>query len=156
MHQSALNTIPQQLSLSDEYFPGSTPCILLAEPDHDVRRLLKYSLNKCGYSVIECAHGMELMIHLGTLAAASKPERVDLIISDIHIPGINGIEVFERIKHEGEFPPFILISASRDKAQRKKTGRFKALSIFDNPYDVDDLLMKVMKLLPPESHGATT
>jgi CheY-like chemotaxis protein len=150
------NDTYQQLLLSEECFSESTPCVLLAEADKEVRKLLKYTLAKCGYSVIECSHGIELMIWLGTLSAADKRDKVDLIITDILMPGISGIEIFKEIKNEGGFPPFILISASRDKVMSNQAKKFGAVSIFDNPFDVDELLGKVMKIVPPESHGATT
>ena len=143
----------QQLLLSEECFPESTPCVLLAEADKGVRNLLKYSLTKCGYSVIECSTGTELMSRLGTLATAEKPDRVDLIITDIRMPGVSGIEIFTEIKNEGGFPPFILISASRDKVLSNQAKRSGAVPIFSNPFDVDELLVKVMKIVPPELYG---
>jgi CheY-like chemotaxis protein len=156
MAQTQSNDKYQQLLLSGECFSESTPSVLLAEADKEVRKLLKYSLTKCGYSVIECSHGVELMRRLGTFATADKPDKVDLIITDIRMPGISGLEIFKEIKNEGGFPPFILISASRDKVLRNQAKRFGAVSIFDNPFDVDELLIKVMKIVPPESYRATT
>jgi len=156
MSQSQSNYKYQQLLLSEECFSESTPSVLLAEADKEVRKLLKYSLTKCGYSVIECSHGIELMRRLGTFATADKPDKVDLIITDICMPGISGIEIFKEIKNEGGFPPFILISASRDKVHCNQAKSFGAVSIFGNPFDVDELLVKVMKIVPPESHRATT
>jgi CheY-like chemotaxis protein len=146
----------QQLLLSEECYSESTPRVLLAEADKEVRKLLTYSLTKCGYSVIECSHGTELMSRLGTLATADKPDKVDLIITDIRMPGISGLEIFKEIRYEGGFPPFILISASRDKVLCNQAKRFGAVSIFGNPFDVDELLLKVMKIVPPESYRATT
>ena len=156
MSQAKSNDKYQQLLLSDECFSESSPSVLLAEADKEVRKLLKYSLTKCGYSVIECSHGIELMSRLGTLATADKPDKVDLVITDIRMPGISGLEIFKEIKNEGGFPPFILISASRDKVLCNQEKRFGAVSIFGNPFDVDELLVKVMKIVPPESHSATT
>jgi CheY-like chemotaxis protein len=96
------------------------------------------------------------MSRLGTLATADKPDKVDLIITDICMPGISGIEIFKEIKNEGGFPPFILISASRDKVLSNQAKRSGVVSLFENPFDVDDLLEKVMRIVPPESHGATS
>jgi CheY-like chemotaxis protein len=151
MSQFQSSYIYQQLLLTDECYSDSTPSVLLAEADKEVRKLLKYSLTKCGYSVIECSHGTELMCRLGTFATAHKPDKVDLIIADISLPGISGLEIFRGIKNEGGFPPFILISASRDKVFCNQAKRFGAVSIFGNPFDVDELLEKVMKIVPPES-----
>jgi CheY-like chemotaxis protein len=156
MSQSQSSYQYQQLLLSEECFSESTPSILLAEADKVVRKLLKYSLTKCGYSVIECSHGTELMSRLGTLAIADKPDKVDLIITDIRLPGISGLEIFKKIKNEGGFPPFILISASRDKVLSNHAKRLGAVSVFGNPFDMEELLVKVMEIVPPEAHSATT
>lgn len=151
MHQAGSRTTPIQLLLSGDYFPGSAPRVLLAEADVDARILLKNSLNKCGYSVIECTHGVELMIQLGTLASAGDSEKVDLIISDIRIPGLKGMEIFEQVRKEGGYPPVILISSSRGRAHRYQARRAGAFPIFGDPSGVDRLLMEVMKTVPPES-----
>jgi CheY-like chemotaxis protein len=158
MSQAQSNNQYQQLLLSEECFSESSPSVLLAEADKEVRKILKYSLTKCGYSVIECSHGIELMRRLGTLATADKPDKLDLIITDIRMPGISGLEIFKEIKeikNEGGLPPFILISASRDKVLRNQEKRFGVVSIFGNPFDVDELLVKVMKIVPPESLGSS-
>ncbi len=152
MSQAQANNQYQELLMSEVCFSESSPCVLLAEADKQVRKLLTCSLTKCGYSVIECSHGTELMSRLGTLATAEKSDRVDLIITDIRMPGISGLEIFNEIKNEGGFPPFILISASRDKVLSNQAKRSGAVSIFGKPFDVDELLVKVMKIVPPESH----
>jgi two-component system, chemotaxis family, chemotaxis protein CheY len=156
MSQAQPNNEYQELLFSEECFSELSPSVLLAEADKWVRKLLKYSLTKCGYSVIECSIGTDLMIRIGTLATADKRDRVDLIITDISMPGISGLEIFKDIKNGGGFPPFILISASRDKVFSNRAKRSGALPIFSNPLDVDELLVKVMKIVPPESHRATT
>jgi CheY-like chemotaxis protein len=152
MSQAQSNYQYQQLLLSEECYSDSTPSVLLAEADKEVRKLLTHSLIKCGYSVIECSHGTELMRRLGTFATADMPDKADLIIADIRMPGISGLEIFNKIKNEGGFPPFILISASRDKVLCHQAKRVGAVSIFGNPFDVDELLVKVMKIVPPEAH----
>jgi CheY-like chemotaxis protein len=152
MSQAQFKYEYQQLLLSEECFSESMPRVLLAEEDKEVRKLLKYSLTKCGYNVIECPHGTELMGRLGTLATADKPDKVDLIITDIHMPGISGIEILKEIRNDSGFPPFILISASRNKSLGNQAKRSGAIPIFGNPFDVDELLAKVMKMVPPESH----
>jgi len=130
-----------------------SPCVILAEADPDVRCLLKYSLNKFGYSVIECAHGAELIIRLGVLAAGMAPERVDLVISDVRLPGMDSREVFDALRKEPEAPQIIWISSSR-KGDVSGFGRkLRPVSIFSHPFGVDELLEKVMKVVPPETCG---
>ncbi|OGS90364.1 MAG: transcriptional regulator [Gallionellales bacterium GWA2_60_18] len=74
----------------------------------------------------------------------------DLIISDIHLPDLNGEEVFERLLATGQaLPPFIFITgyASIDRAVRLlKQG---AADYISKPFDLDQLVEKVCQLCPP-------
>jgi len=129
----------------------SSPCVILAEADPDVRCLLKYSLKKFGYTVVECAHGAELIIRLGVLAAGTSRSKVDLVISDVRMPGMDCREVALALRKEKGVPPVIWISASR-KGESHGPGRMlRAVSIFSHPFGVDELLERVMKAVPPES-----
>lgn len=151
MHQTGTRMAPEQRLMSEEYFFGTAPRILLAEANHDVRRLLRHTLIKCGYCVNECAHGLELMIRLGTLASARDSERADLIISNVRMPGMHGVEVLEQIKKESGYPPVILICTSVDRDAQRHARRHGALPIFQDPYGIEDLIAKVIEAVPPES-----
>ena len=59
--------------------------ILLAEDDDSLRAFLTRALERAGYEVRSCADGEEAITHLG--------ERWDLLLTDIVMPGVDGIEV---------------------------------------------------------------
>lgn len=131
----------------------ATPCILLAEQDLRQRKIMRYSLNKYGYSVIECPSGMELLDWFGALSFPRRPENIDLVISDISLPGVTGLEILEEVGHRKGFPPFIMISSYRDRPLDRLARKFGARSVLAKPIDVDALLASVIEVIPSASPG---
>lgn len=126
----------------------ASPCILLAEQDDSLRGILKSFLNKYGYSVIECSTGIDLLDWFGALSFPRRPENIDLIISEIRMPGVSGLEILEEVGHREGFPPFIMISAYRDRALNRLARKFGAASVLTKPIDSDALLSRVIEMVP--------
>jgi len=126
--------------------------ILLADDDYEMRALLTLSLLRAGYKVVECPDGWSLLEHLeGYILLGSEDEKVDLIISDIRMPGITGIEILRGLPQGRGYPPVILITAFGDKKTHRQAEQFGATAIFDKPFEIDDLLAKVCKIVPLEN-----
>jgi CheY-like chemotaxis protein len=123
------------------------PRILLAEDDTEMRKLLVARLARAGFHVIECADGYELLDHLGYPALVSQPDDFDLIVSDIRMPGVSGMEVLEGI-HETEWSvPMILITAFGNEDTHQEAARLGAASTFNKPFDIDDLIERIREVL---------
>lgn len=122
---------------------------MLAEDDDDMRKLLAWSLRKYGYEVIECTDGIHLLDHLSSFFFPEETETFDLIISDIRMPGVTGLEVLEGMHKYKTFPPMVLITAFGDEKTHKQAHQWGAAAIFDKPFDIDDLLAKVQEIVPP-------
>lgn len=125
--------------------------ILLADDEKEMRKLLSQAFRKAGYAVTECSDGLDLLTHLESFLFFQKERRryVDLIISDIRMPGLTGMEILEGIRSARGFPPMILITAFGDDETHNLAEKFGAVAMFDKPFDIDDLLIKVHKLVPP-------
>ena len=134
---------PQSVKASNLYH------VLLAEDDHEMRRMLAWSLRENGYKVTECDDGHCIIKNLGFLEPFRKTQNFDMIISDVRMPGVTGMQVLESAKEFEDFPPMILITAFGDEnthAQAKKLG---AAAMLDKPFEVVDLLARVAHILPP-------
>jgi two-component system, OmpR family, response regulator len=79
--------------------------ILIADDDQHIRELLAFALTKAGMSVIEAEDGEAALAQV----AARSP---DLVILDINMPKMDGLEVCRRLRAEGNVP--ILFLSSRD------------------------------------------
>lgn len=67
--------------------------ILLAEDDHATRQFLAGALEKSGHSVTACADGLEALA-----AYEAAPDSFDLLLTDIVMPGMDGVELANRAK----------------------------------------------------------
>ena len=149
--QTSLGKTQKETTVTNPYH------ILLAEDDKEMRALLALSLRKAGYEVTECHDGVGLLTHLAPLLLPNGigDNDVDLIISDIRMPGFTGMEVLEGAPKNEGFPPMILITAFGDEETHVLAKEFGAAAMFDKPFDMDDLLAKVHELLPLDARTKT-
>ena len=125
--------------------------ILVAEDDGEMRRLLASVLAKDGYEVIEAESGIELIDFFGLALFEKSPcSPVDLVISDLRMPGYSGLEVLSRLRARNCSVPFILITAFGGEEIHRSARDLGAAAVFDKPFDMEDLRTVVLNMLPPE------
>jgi DNA-binding response OmpR family regulator len=125
------------------------PRLLLAEDDFDMRTLLAWSFRRIGYEVVECPDGVRLLDFLFSTDSPADPGDFDLIVSDIRMPGVTGLEVLEGIRESKGFPPMILITAFGDRETHEKARRLGAAAILDKPFEIEDLLARAREIVSP-------
>lgn len=136
--------------LSEKHHNSHSFRILLAEDDKEMRSLLALMLRKEGYQVRECMDGLSLLDMLSSFFLPDEEhENFDLIISDIRMPGVTGMEILMGANELDDFPPIILITAFGDKETHVQAERLGAVALFDKPFDIDEMLEKVRAILPP-------
>lgn len=143
-------------SLDSEAAPGSPtdapapprpPCVLVAEDDQAMRNLLVEQLRKRGYDVIEAANGIEVL----EILTKSLPgeNAIDLIVSDIRMPGVTGLEILAGLRSSQWSTRVILITAFGDARTHAEAARLGVLRVFDKPFKMADLITTVAGVLPP-------
>jgi len=123
--------------------------ILLAEDDDEMRNLLAESLHGEGYDIVECPNGLGLLMSLRDYIvppSGSPKKEFDLVISDIRMPGVTGLEILEGLHHVGDCPPIILITAFGDSATHQRAEQCGVAAMFDKPFDMNELLGKVQDI----------
>jgi CheY-like chemotaxis protein len=130
------------------YYKNAPLRILLAEDDLEMRRMLSWYLRKKGCDVTASKNGDDLMRHLGFLGPLEYFHGFDLIISDIRMPGVTGLQVLEAAKEFDDFPPMILITAFPDKQTLDLSRRLGAAALLTKPFDMDDLLSIISQIFP--------
>ena len=115
------------------------PRILLAEDDAEMRALVSGDLRRAGYSVVECADGAAL---LRRLDAENRTEghSVDLVVADVRMPELSGLDVLERLRAADPFTPYIIVTAFGSADTRRAAVRLGAIAMLDKPFEIDDLL----------------
>jgi DNA-binding response OmpR family regulator len=128
--------------------------VLVAEDDHEMRRLLKQALQRDGYEVIEANNGAELLKDLGARGFANIG--ADLLVSDIRMPGATGMDVLRALRKHGCNVPVVLISGFCEESQAREARDLGATAIFHKPFEVDDLRIAVHFFLRPSVQPRTT
>ncbi|MEO6761565.1 MAG: response regulator transcription factor [Candidatus Saccharimonadales bacterium] len=114
--------------------------ILIVEDEHRIAHAVKEGLEQETYAVDVCYDGQE-----GYLAASS--EDYDLVILDVMMPRMDGIEVLRKLREEGNHTPVLLLTAkdqSRDIAHGLNSGADDYLA---KPFAFEVLLARVRALL---------
>ncbi|HMB16165.1 MAG TPA: response regulator [Pelovirga sp.] len=111
-----------------------TPRVLIAEDDTELRELLALVLEHAGYQVCQCRNGEQLLARL-----AEQP-LFNLVISDIRMPGLNGLEVLAQRSGKTQQIPFICMTAFGDEQTHRKARHLGAAATIDKPFDLDEMM----------------
>ena len=127
--------------------------ILVADDDPHIRQLLVFALGKAGLETIEAADGEEVLNRV-------EIHRPDLIVLDINMPRMDGIEVCRRLRADGDLP--ILFLSSRDDEIDRIIGiELGADDYVTKPFSPREVVARVMAILrrvaghPPQVDRAT-
>src|ERR1700675_2572913 len=85
--------------------------ILVVEDDRTLRQALTFNLTREGYDVITAAEGE-------TALGMARAQRLDLVLLDVMLPGMSGVEVLRALRSEGISTPVIVLSAKGDEIDR--------------------------------------
>lgn len=116
------------------------PVVAAVDDDFRIRESLASLLESAGYAPVVFSSGEELL-GSGTLAKAT------CVITDVRMPGMDGLELQRRIKLERPTLPVILISAHHDADVRKKAIDEGAVDVLYKPFDATDLLKIIQSAL---------
>lgn len=124
--------------------------ILVVEDEEKLARFIELELMHEGYQVDKCYDGREaLQLIMGE--ADDTQIRFDLVLLDIMLPGINGLEVLRRMQTKGNQTPVILLTA-RDAVMDKVNGLDAgAVDYITKPFAIEELLARIrvaLKLHP--------
>jgi signal transduction histidine kinase/CheY-like chemotaxis protein len=122
--------------------PGGTETILVVEDELTVRELSRKVLEQHGYTVME-AHDSETALAL----ARDFPGEIDLVLADLALPGIDGIEVASRLRAERSGLRALYMSGA------DLDGVARRLATLRKPFTPQDLLARVRQALGAPSSG---
>jgi two-component system cell cycle sensor histidine kinase/response regulator CckA len=122
--------------------PAGTESILLVEDEDEVRTLTARVLRRAGYEVIEARHGEDA---LGV--AQDYPYHLDLVLSDIVLPGMNGLVLSRRLSMSRPTLRVLLMSGyTKDEIVRRGIGEF-GIEYLQKPFTPYSLAVKVRAVL---------
>lgn len=126
----------------------SKPTILVVEDFSDTREMLSVLLRSRGYNVIEAEDGVEGLLKAGWVYP-------DLVIIDLSLPEMDGVEVARRIKAQAKLSqtPIFAISAYLTDAVKADVRAAGCVEAFSKPFDAEKLLEKITATLGAETPG---
>ena len=105
--------------------------ILIVDDEHLIRWSLEQNLKKQGYEIITAGDGEEAM----RLVREQQP---DLVLQDIQLPGISGIEVLEKIKEYDDDIIVIMLTAHSGLETAVNAMRLGAYDYVSKPFNLDE------------------
>ena len=126
---------------------GNSKTVLLIDDEVDLQQLVKITLKTKGYTIETANNGLEGMAKLETL----KP---DLIILDMNMPKMGGLEFYQKICYGTDHPKYpVLVLTARANMEQL----FKQVNIdgfMAKPFEIDNLLHEVETIIEKRSHSA--
>lgn len=116
--------------------------ILLAEDDDSMRQFLTAALEKAGHSVMPCADGLTA---LGAVEAS--PERYDLLLADIVMPGIDGIELSTRAARIHPGLKVLFMTGFSAVERSVITGTKDDAEVLAKPFHLSQLVRQIDEIL---------
>ncbi len=116
--------------------------ILVVDDFANTRFIIEFTLQKDGYKVVQAASGEEALMQL-------ENTKFDLIITDLNMPGMDGITLVHKIKSNAAFLtiPIILLTTAQDQASRDLAKAAGITGWINKPFEVGSFLSVIRKIL---------
>jgi putative nucleotidyltransferase with HDIG domain len=106
--------------------------VLIVDDDHLVRDALRFALEDAGYDVWAVAHGADAL-------AVLESQAVDIVLSDIFMPGMNGFELLKQIRQRRPDVPVILVTGFGNIEMARQALKEGATDFITKPYNVSEI-----------------
>ncbi|HEX3882196.1 MAG TPA: response regulator transcription factor [Stellaceae bacterium] len=113
--------------------------VLVVDDEPAIRRFLRTSLRAEGYDPVEA--------DTGEAALVSLRGRVDIVVLDLGLPGISGLDIIRRLRGQGSIVPIIVLTSRTDEAGKVEALDLGADDYVTKPFGVDELLARIRAAL---------
>jgi PAS domain S-box-containing protein len=124
--------------------PTGAETILVVEDDDSVRRLAVLGLRSNGYAVLEAGNAAD------ALALAANSASIDLLVSDIVMPGMRGPELAARLREMRPAAKLLLVSGHADTSEAFRDDSGRVIQLLPKPFTPERLSRKVREILDSE------
>ncbi len=159
-HGSTINvhwpSVDEKLPLEDpltDFMPDDEnlrgkECILVVEDDHDVRYFTSFALRNLGYTVLEAKSGKEALdLAKHYISSENGSENIDLMITDLIMPGMNGKVVADKIVKLSDSIKIIYTSGYSEEYINGENIVFDEARFLQKPFTIKMLAEKVKSIL---------
>ncbi len=116
--------------------------ILIVDDSYSIRESINYFLTESGYKVIKAVDGVDALTFL-------NGQKIDLIITDLHMPNLNGIELIKKIRKTNGYKriPVLLLTTETLKEKKLEAKKAGATGWLNKPFDKRKLFNVISKVL---------
>ncbi|WP_027408046.1 response regulator [Anoxybacteroides tepidamans] len=114
--------------------------LLIVDDQYGIRILLNEVFQREGYTTFQAANGVQAL----EIVQKHQP---DLVLLDMKIPGMDGIEILKRIKAMNQYIKVIIMTAYGELDMIQETKELGAIMHFAKPFDIDELREAVKKYI---------
>ena len=115
------------------------PRILVVDDEPPIRRLLRTGLSTQGFEITDAADG--------AAALAALSAKHDLVILDLGLPDLNGLDVLRALRARGDLTPVVILSSREDEAGKVKAFDLGADDYVTKPFGMNELIARVRTAL---------
>lgn len=112
--------------------------LLLVDDEPELRRVFRRTLSRAGFEVVEAADGQDAL-------ALSRQSTFDLVVSDVCMPHMNGLELLERLVREAPDLPVLFVSGSTDLMDVSTALACGAFDFLQKPVDLAELRVRAAR-----------
>jgi two-component system, OmpR family, phosphate regulon response regulator PhoB len=126
---------------------GQTSRILVVEDEELIQEMLVVALEEEGYGVITAPDGRSAIEYLKSFETNSGEVPFDLIILDLMLPQINGLDICRLLRHQGNPVPILMLSAKGSETDRVLGLEVGADDYLTKPFSMRELVARCRALL---------
>src|SRR5712672_2843913 len=126
--------------------PKAKPLISIIDDDESMREAIKGLMRSLGYRVAAAASAQEFL-------SSRHVRRTSCLIADMQMPGMTGLELYQRLSASGKPIPVILITAYPDNGVRERALAAGVIGYLGKPFEEDDLLACIRSALTDAHSG---
>ncbi|MEA5583302.1 response regulator transcription factor [Nodularia harveyana UHCC-0300] len=126
---------------------GQTSRILVVEDEELIQEMLAVALEEEGFGVITAADGRSAIEYLKSCEANSGEPPFDLIILDLMLPHINGLDICRLLRHQGNPVPILILSAKGSETDRVLGLEVGADDYLTKPFSMRELVARCRALI---------
>ncbi|HET7579328.1 MAG TPA: response regulator [Bacillales bacterium] len=115
--------------------------ILIVDDQYGIRILLTEILQTEGYETCEAANGVQAL-------SIVEKEKPGLVLLDMKIPGMDGLEILKRVKKMRPDTKVIIMTAYGELEMIEEAMASGAITYFPKPFDIDEVLVSIKEEFP--------
>ncbi len=115
--------------------------IMTVDDSSSVRQMVKFTLSDAGYDVVEASDGKD--------ALSKLQGQVDMIITDLNMPNMDGIELIKQVRSNSDykFLPIVMLTTESEESKKNEGKKAGATGWIVKPFKPDQILGVIKKVM---------